>query len=209
MNYVNISYATYNARSYYLSIIILILYITFISKLFIAVKFEVLNKRDQCDVNFYYGKPCRNFITNNVLMDNGLQSAKQKFFNNANENITPVLDTNAIFSSIEERNISDNEKKHTNVLNLNKSTIQGQFQTISQALNYTVSTILENFNGLLNVFKVNNTDLLNGLGKLKQKIAYSPGAINPIINLMKPTIASSTAPLQKLYQSLISTSESG
>lgn len=206
MNYVNISYATYNNRNYYLSIIILILYIAFISKLFIAVKFEVLNRRNECDINFYYGKPCRNYITNNILMDNRLKSAKQQFFNNADQNVTPIMETDATFASIEERKIADNLKKNNKMLNTNKSKVQGQFQTMSQALNYTFSTILENFSGLLNTFNINNADILNGLGNLKQQLGSTPGAINPILNFMKPTIASSTAPLQKLYQSLTSPS---
>jgi hypothetical protein len=172
----------------------------------VAIKFEVLNKRDECDINFYYGKPCRNYITNNVLTDHRLQSAKQNFFNNANQNVTPILDIEGTFSSIGERNIANNIKKHGDMLNSNKLAIQSQFQTISQALNYTVSSILENFNGLLNIFNVNNTDILNGLSNLQQQIGATPGAINPILDFVKPTIVSSTAPLQKLYQSLTSPS---
>jgi hypothetical protein len=208
MNYVDVSYATYNTRSYYLSIIILILYIAFISKLFIAVKFEVLNKRNECDINFYYGKPCRNYITNNILTDNRLISAKQQFFNNTDQKITPTMDTDATFASIEERNIGDHIKKNTKMLNNNKSKIQSQFQAISQALNHTFSTILGNFSGLLNTFNINNSDILNGMGNLQQQLGSTPGAIKPILNFMKPTIASSIAPLQKLYQSLTSPSGS-
>lgn len=204
MNYVNISYATYNTRSYYLSIIILILYITFISKLFVAVKYEVLNKRDECDINFYYGKPCRNYITNNILMNDRVQSAKQKFFENTDQKIVPVLDTEGAFLSVDERNIADHKKKQKNILNSKKETVQTQFQTVSHALNYTVSSILENFNSLLNVFTINNNDILKGLGNLQQQIGTSPGAINQALNFIKPTITSSTAPLQKLYQSLTS-----
>lgn len=208
MNYIEIGYATYNTRSYYLSIVILILYITFISKLFIAVKFEVLNKRDQCDINFYYGKPCRNYITNNVLMDPRFKSAKQEFFYNANQNITPIMDTESTFLSVDERNIANHVKKHRNMLDTNKQTIQTQFQTLSSALNYTVSSILNNFNNLLQVFNVNNVDLLNGLGNLQEQIGSSPGGIKPLFSFMQPTIASSTAPLQKLYNSLTSSSGS-
>jgi hypothetical protein len=208
MNYVDISYATYNTRSYYVSIVILILYIVFISKLFVAVKFEVLNKRDECDINFYYSKPCRNYIANNVLTDHRLSSAKRKFFNNSNEEVTPVLDTESIFLSVGERNIDDHIKKHNTMLTSNKETIQTQFNNISKALNYTISSILENFNSVLKMFSVNNSDILNGFEKLKEQIGSSPGAIKPILNFIEPTIATSTAPLQKLYQSLTSPSGS-
>jgi len=204
MNYVIIGYNTYNTRNLVLSIVILILYILFITKLFVAVKFEVLNKRDECDINFYYGKPCRNYITNNVLTDSRLLPSKKNFFQNANANITPILDTNNTFSAAEENQINNNIKKHEKLLNVNKQTIQSQFQNLSQALTYTVSTILENFNSILNTFNINNNDVLGGLQKLKEKVNSSPNAIMPIMNIVNPTIASTTAPLKKLYQSLTS-----
>lgn len=205
MNYIDINYATYNTRSYYMSIVILILYIAFITKLFVAIKFEVLNKRNECDINFYYGKPCRNYIANNVLTDHRLVSSKQQFFDNANQKITPTLDTDGTFINVDEKNINNNIKKHEKKLSENKDTVQSQFQKVSEAMNYTVSSILDNFNGLLNIFNVNNMDILNGFNNLQQRVSSSPGAINPIVNVIRPTIASTTAPLQKLYQSLTTT----
>jgi hypothetical protein len=202
MNYIDLNYATYNTRNYYLSIIILILYITFISKLFVAIKFEILNKREVCDINFYYSKPCRNYIANNVLMDHRLVSTKRGFFDNANQKITPVLDIEGTFSSAGERSINKNIIKHEKELSSNKNIVQTQFQTISEALNYTISSIMDNFNSLLNVFNINNSDILKGFGKLNETVKSTPGAIKPILDIVGPTIASSTAPLQKLYQSL-------
>lgn len=198
MNYVTISYATYNTRFYYLSIIILILYITFISRLFVAIKFEVFNKRDVCDINYYYGKPCRNYISNNVLLDNRLLSRKQKFFDNANQNVTPVMDTDQLFLSTEERNINSHIKTNKKIITDNKNAVQTQFNTVSEGLTYTVSTIVNNFNNLLNVFNINNNQILNELGTLKEKINLSPGVIDPLFQTMAPV----TAPLQKLYRSL-------
>jgi hypothetical protein len=175
---------------------------TFITKLFVAIKYEVLNKRNECDINFYYGKPCRNYIANNVLTDHRLVSAKRQFFDNANQKITPTLDTEGTFINVDEKNINNNIKKHEQKLSENKDTVQSQFQKVSEAMNYTVSSIFDNFNGLLNIFNVNNMDILNGFNDLQQRVSSSPGAINPIINIIRPTIASTTAPLQKLYQSL-------
>ena len=169
--------------------------------MFVAIKFEIFTKRDVCDINFYYGKPCRNYISNNVLMDNRLLSRKQKFFDNANQNITPVIDTDQIFLSTEERNIDSHVKKHQKIITNNKNKIETQFNVISEALNYTVSSILNNFHNLLNVFNVNNNEIMNELGNLQDKIALSPGAVNPLFKAINPTIASVTAPLQKLYQS--------
>jgi hypothetical protein len=182
--------------------VILILYFLFISKLFVAIKFEIFNKRDVCDINYYYGKPCRNYISNNVLLDNRLLSRKQNFFENANENVTPVMDTDQLFLSAGERNINSHIKKHQKIITDNKDAVKTQFNVISEALNYTVSTIINNFNNILNVFNINNKEILNELGSLKEKISLSPGAINPLFQTITPI----TAPLQKLYRSLNSPS---
>lgn len=202
MNYVTINYATYNTKNYYLSMVILILYFLFILKLFSAIKFEIFNKRDVCDINYYYGKPCRNYISNNVLLDNRLLSRKQNYFDNANQNVTPVMDTDQLFLSVGERNINSNVKKHQKIITDNKDAIKKQFNTVTEGLTYTVSTILNNFSNLLNVFNINNREISKELGSLQEKISLSPGAINPLFQ----TIAPITAPLQKLYNSLNSLS---
>lgn len=202
MNYVTINYETYNTKSYYLSIVILILYFLFILKLFSAIKFEIFNKRDVCDINYYYGKPCRNYISNNVLLDNRLLSRKQGFFQNANQNVIPVMDTDQLFLSVGERNINSHIKKHQKIIKDNKDAVKTQFNTVTEGLTYTVSTILNNFSNLLNVFNINNKEILNELGSLQEKISLSPSAINPLFQ----TVAPITAPLQKLYRSLNSPS---
>lgn len=202
MNYVTLNYATYNTKNYYLSIVILILYFLFISKLFAAIKFEIFNKRDVCDINYYYGKPCRNYISNNVLLDNRLLSRKQGFFQNANQNVTPVMDTDQLFLSAGERNVNSHVKKHQKIITDNKDAITKQFNAVTEGLTYTVSTILNNFSNLLKVFKINNIKISDELGSLQEKITLSPGAINPLLQ----TIAPITAPLQKLYNSLKSPS---
>ena len=206
MNYVTINYATYNTKSYYLSMVILILYFLFILKLFSAIKFEIFNKRDVCDINYYYGKPCRNYISNNVLLDNRLLSRKQNYFDNANQNVTPVMDTDQLFLSVGERNINSHVKKHQKIITDNKDAIKKQFNTVTEGLTYTVSTILNNFSNLLSVFNSNNKEIskeiiLKELGGLQEKISLSPGAINTFFQ----TIAPITAPvkkLQNLYNSL-------
>jgi hypothetical protein len=202
MNYVTLNYATYNTKNYYLSMVILILYFLFILKLFSAIKFEIFNKRDVCDINYYYGKPCRNYISNNVLLDNRLLSRKQNYFDNANQNVTPVMDTDQLFLSVGERNINSHVKKHQKIITDNKDAIKKQFNTVTEGLTYTVSTILNNFSNLLNVFSINNIKISDELGSLQEKISLSPGAINPLLQ----TIAPITAPLQKLYNSLKSSS---
>jgi hypothetical protein len=170
--------------------------------LFAAIKFEIFNKRDVCDINFYYGKPCRNYISNNVLLDNRLLSRKQNFFDNANQKVTPVMDTDQLFLSVEERNINSHIKTNEKLISDNKDAVKTQFNTISEALTYTVSTMLNNFSNLLNVFNINNKEILNELGSLNEKISLSPGAINPFLQTISPV----TAPLQKLYRSLNSPS---
>jgi hypothetical protein len=112
------------------------------------------------------------------------------------------MDTDQLFLSVGERNINSNVKKHQKIITDNKDAIKKQFNTVTEGLTYTVSTILNNFSNLLNVFNINNREISKELGSLQEKISLSPGAINPLFQ----TIAPITAPLQKLYNSLNSLS---
>jgi hypothetical protein len=130
-----------------------------------------------------------------------LSVAKQKFFDNANTTITPNLDTEIEFSTIEDKNITSHVKKHEKAITGNKKNLQSTFQSITQEVNKTVMSILENFNSVLNTFNIGNGDILAGLNNLTEKLSSSPSNSNPIIDSIAPAIASTTAPLKKLYQS--------
>jgi hypothetical protein len=116
------------------------------------------------------------------------------------------MDTDQLFLSVGERNINSHVKKHQKIITDNKDAIKKQFNTVTEGLTYTVSTILNNFSNLLSVFNSNNKEIskeiiLKELGGLQEKISLSPGAINTFFQ----TIAPITAPvkkLQNLYNSL-------
>jgi hypothetical protein len=75
-------------------------------------------------------------------------SRKQGFFQNANQNVTPVMDTDQLFLSAGERNVNSHVKKHQKIITDNKDAITKQFNAVTEGLTYTVSTILNNFSNL-------------------------------------------------------------
>jgi hypothetical protein len=200
MEYIGLSYETYNTRNYIMSFIIFFIYITFISSLYLAIKFEVLNKRNQCDLTFYYGKPCRDLIENNVFNDSKFKMSKHNFFDNVNQNVNPVLNTKTMFSGFNQKTIDKNIKTHDAAVKQSSTDAKSQFQVLSDALNYTVASILGNLNTVVQTFTFQNEDLVNGIDSLTQNL-QTPGS-SPIISAIKPTVASTVAPLQKLYKSL-------
>jgi hypothetical protein len=139
-------------------------------------------------------------------LDNRLLSRKQQFFDNANQNVTPVMDTDQLFISTGERNINSHIKKNKKIITDNKDMVKTQFDILSEGLTYTVSTMLNSFNNLLDVFNINNIKISDELGTLKEKISLSPGAMNTFFQTITPITAPINARVQKLQNLYKSTS---
>jgi hypothetical protein len=149
--YVAVTYSTYNFRNIFTAAIVLFLYYFFITKLFVAIKYEVLNTRNQCDVRYYYGRGCRNKISESILLDPRFLDYKSKYFDTVNAKITPTLDTNGVFMDAENRNIDLNEKKHEASIEKAKGDFVSQFKKVSDALHSMIGSVLGNIKGILNL----------------------------------------------------------
>jgi hypothetical protein len=126
--------------------------------------------------------------------------SKHNFFDNVNQNVNPVLNTKTMFSGFNQKTIDKNIKTHDAAVKQSSTDAKSQFQVLSDALNYTVASILGNLNTVVQTFTFQNEDLVNGIDSLTQNL-QTPGS-SPIISAIKPTVASTVAPLQKLYKSL-------
>ena len=202
IEYTEITYITYNYRNVFTTSIILFLYLFFISRMYLAIKFEILNKRNKCDVRYYYSKPCRNEIANNILFDPTFLDYKKRYFTNIETNISPNLDTTISFSEVESRKIDKNETVHKAKVENATSDVKSQFQIAADSLQVVVASILGNLNSVVNAFTIQNTDILSGLTNLKDQLPTPSGAIADALN---PSVAKIVSPLQKLYKSLTNT----
>ena len=167
--YVAITYLTYNFRNVFTAAIVLFLYYYFILKLFIVVKYEVLNLREQCDVRFYNSRACRNKIADNILFDPKFLDYKRRFMNNVNTKITPNLDTAAKFMDAENRKIDNNETKHKKIVETDTTTIKTQFNGVSDVLNKMMGSISENLSNVLTAFS-SSDGLISSLTNFRAKL---------------------------------------
>ena len=190
-NYISVSYSTYNFRNVFTASILLIMYFVFITDLCVAIKYEILNKRDECDVRYYYSRACRNKISNSILFDPAFLKRKRGYLKNVNENITPKLDTAMTFSDIQDSKISNNENVHNKKTTDAKTTITSQFKIMSDALYTTIVSFLGNSNASDSP----GVNLKTLQDKIKESIPEEY-----ISDTLQPTLTKMISPLQKLYQ---------
>ena len=202
--YIAVTYATYNLRNIIIATIVIFMYYFFITNLCIAIKYEILNKREECDVRYYYSRACRNKIANSILMDPAFLNYKKKYFENVNTNITPHLDTAMVFMDAGESKINVDETAHANYTNKAKTDLLSQFKPVSDALYSTIGSFLGSLRGVLDNVKRSDSpgvDFSNSLTALQTKISES---IPPeyISDELQPSLAKMISPLQKLWGGL-------
>lgn len=195
VQYLPLTYYTYNIQNYYASIAASILFFIFYSILFVALKYEVYNKQDYCDPMFYYGKACRNDIANKIQQNEDLLKVKKKFYSNvktltdasgattqdkanielAGQTVNANLSENKEFT----KNTIEQIQEITNVLNMASSKYLGNLQSLLSSTQNQSNSALQQIQGLLN----------NVQDQIKQTV-------------IDPALARYTDPLQKLYKSL-------
>lgn len=195
VQYLPLTYYTYNIQNYYASIVASILFFIFYSILFVALKYEVYNKQDYCDPMFYYGKACRNDIANKIQQNEDLLKVKKKFYSNvktltdasgattqdkanielAGQTVNANLSENKEFT----KNTIEQIQEITNVLNMASSKYLGNLQSLLSSTQNQSNSALQQIQGLLN----------NVQDQIKQTV-------------IDPALARYTDPLQKLYKSL-------
>jgi len=139
LNSIPLYYKTYNARYVSLATILTGIYVFGIAVLYLILQYELFNRQARCDPRFYYGKACKNAISESILMDPTFLKKKKSFYNAStkiNKDITKnegEIDSDA--SKIENANelsspafIEDSAKKVdsiTDQLNAIKSSYLG------------------------------------------------------------------------------------
>jgi hypothetical protein len=167
--YIALTYLTYNSRILLTAAVVLFLYYFFIVKLFIAVKYEILNLREQCDVRFYNSRACRNKIADTILLDPNLSKYKGRFFDNIHAKIKPNLDTATTFIDVESAKIDNNEIKHDSIISYDKATLKSQYKTVSDTLNNALGSISENLSNVLTAFS-SSDGLISSLANFRAKL---------------------------------------
>lgn len=206
MKYLPLSYFSYHLPYYVASWLVVILFATFISMMYLAMKYEVYNKQHVCDPMYYYGKPCYNYISERLLTNSQFSNARNTFYNNL-DTYEPetasfkgakqtVIDAERIIEksskpAIERAMEQDNEFIEENTSQINNMTSILQLLSLKYLGNLQ-DTIEE------------NKDLPHGV---QDQLSNIPNELENLRILVKeslvdPVYTRYSAPLNKLYRSL-------
>lgn len=206
MKYLPLSYFSYHLPYYVASWLVVILFATFISMMYLAMKYEVYNKQHVCDPMYYYGKPCYNYISERLLTNSQFSNARNTFYNN--------LDT------YEPETASFKGAKQT-VIDAERIIEKSSKPAIERAMEQDNEFIEENTSQINNMTSILQLLSLKYLGNLQDTIEETkdlpPGVQDQLSNipnelenlrtlvkesLVDPVYTRYSAPLNKLYRSL-------
>ena len=206
MKYLPLSYFSYHLPYYVASWLVVILFATFISMMYLAMKYEVYNKQHVCDPMYYYGKPCYNYISERLLTNSQFSNARNTFYNN--------LDT------YEPETASFKGAKQT-VIDAERIIEKSSKPAIERAMEQDNEFIEENTSQINNMTSILQLLSLKYLGNLQETIEETkdlPSGVqdqlsnipNELENLrilvkeslVDPVYTRYSAPLNKLYRSL-------
>lgn len=206
MKYLPLSYFSYHLPYYVASWLVVILFATFISMMYLAMKYEVYNKQHVCDPMYYYGKPCYNYISERLLTNSEFSNARNTFYNN--------LDT------YEPETASFKGAKQT-VIDAERIIEKSSKPAIERAMEQDNEFIEENTSQINNMTSILQLLSLKYLGNLQDTIEETkdlpPGVQDQLSNipnelenlrilvkesLVDPVYTRYSAPLNKLYRSL-------
>ncbi len=202
-NYISIDYFSYNIPDYYAAIVTLILFMIFFTILYTILKYEKNNRQDICDPMFYYGKSCGNVMSKQLLMNPKFLEGKKSYYESvAKFNEEKKQYDGVRYRTAQNKNQIDNAEEDINN-NLNSNTEFGEINIDEiQKLTTITQLVASKYLGNMKSFFENAPseiidgvhDLPQRLGELKQQIQSS---------IVNPVLSSYTAPLQKLYKSLM------
>lgn len=206
MKYLPLSYFSYHLPYYVASWLVVILFATFISMMYLAMKYEIYNKQHVCDPMYYYGKPCYNYISERLLTNSAFSDARNTFYNN--------LDT------YEPETAQFKGAKQTTI-NAKQIIEKSSKPAIERAMEKDKEFIEENTSQINNMTSILQVLSLKYLGNLQETIEETkdlpdgvqdqltniPNEIEDLRILVKeslvdPVYTRYSAPLNKLYRSL-------
>lgn len=201
--YIPIDYFSYNTPDYYAAIFTLILFGIFFSILYTILKYEKYNRQDICDPMFYYGKPCLNERTKQILFNPKFLERKKEYYDSVAkynkltrkyDGVRPRTAADKELIDNAEDEIDNNLKSNQDFGELNVDEIQ-KLTTITQLI---ASKYLGN---MKTFFENAPSELIDGVRDLPQQLGELKEQIQS--SIVNPVFSSYTAPLQKLYKSLM------
>ena len=201
--YIPIDYFSYNTPDYYAAIFTMILFGIFYSILYTILKYEKYNRQEICDPMFYYSKPCMDTQTKQILFNSKFLERKKEYYDSVAkynkltrkyDGVRPRTTADKELIDSAEDDIDDNLKSNQEFGELKIDEIQ-KLTTITQL-------IASKYLGNMKLFFENApNELINGVRELPQQIGELKEQIQS--SIVNPVFSSYTAPLQKLYKSLM------
>ncbi len=194
--YYPIHYLSYNRQSYYACIGSSILFLAFYIILVNILRYELNNKREICEPDFYYSSACNNQMANTILASTGFSPAQNAFYNAVQNKLT--VSQNEQKQEIDE---ADDEVQGTLDANTHftQNTIE-QIQEVTEVIQLITTKYLGNLQQFLNNAKSTSSSTWNQVQEIPGLLQNLQKQINQVV--VTPALARYVDPLQKLYQSL-------
>ena len=194
--YYPIHYLSYNKQSYYACIGSSILFVIFYFMLVNVLRYELNNKKNICEPNFYYSSACSNQIANTILLDTALNPSQNAFYN-------AVQNKYDVSQTTQENEIDGAGKTVQGTLDANTNFTQNtieQIQEITDIIQLITTKYLGNFQQFLQDTKSTSSTTWNQIQEIPGLLQNLQNQINQAI--VTPALARYVDPLQKLYKSL-------
>ena len=210
-HYIPLSYFSYHRPYYVGSWLILILFSVFIAMMYLALDYEVSKVNDVCKPQYYYGKPCYNEISKHLLLNPEFVSKKDQFYTELDKFVPEtqsfkgakqtVQNAKTLVEDVSEPAIKRRMKENEEFIQNNEE----QISTMTSLLQLLSLKYLGNVQKTIQV-----TDTLPAV--VQEQLISIPNELDNLRILVKnslvdPVYAKYTAPLTKLYQSLMEIKE--
>ena len=204
--YIALNYFSYHTPTYVASLGCVILFSIFLAMMYLGLKYEILNKQNKCNPQFYYGKPCNNLISEKLLLNPEFSEAKKTFYDSLSSYHPKSQISTGAVETIEKSDYLINE-------------VSGPFIETSMEENQDfLDTNTNEINTATSLLQLLSLKYLGNLQDLFENVKSIPENIQQQLNkipnelqnlrilvknsLVDPTYTKYSAPLNKLYQSL-------
>lgn len=204
--YIPLNYFTYNRPYYFGASMIFLIFGIFYIILYLAFKYEYYNRLNHCDPMFYYGKPCQNEYSNELLFNPEFLEFKKKYYEivakydeKKNEYEGVRENTMKNKQSVEESEEAINENIESNY-EFGKDSLN-EMKKMVTIVNLITTKYLGNLEEVLSNIQNAPKYVLENLQKLSFDLAQLRGQIEEASK--DPYFKKFTSPLSKLYKSLL------
>ncbi len=210
-SYIPVNYLTYHHITYITAWGCVLIFVVFLSMMYLALQYETLNKQNKCNPMYYYGTACRNLISDKLLLNPSFSNAQQKFYKDLDTYNPSTQQSTGAKPTIKESEVLINKLSGNAIettLQENKEFVEKNAEELN-SMTSLLQLLSLKYLGNVQTTLEESKDLPKNV---QDQISQFPNELNNLRILVKnslvdPVYAKYTAPLRKLYESLQSIPE--